>query len=199
MALSADGGTALIGGSGDGGAGAAWLYAVGTATQQGPKLTASDAIGVANVGASVALSADGSTALVGGNGDNRGVGAAWAFAAKNQTVYWDNPQLGSIGTDTGAPSQVDQSFITGIGQTHRVGVAADSQHLYWTAGGFIARANLDGSDANQQFVPIRKRRPRSPSMGSTSTGRQAARSSAARTSTAAVSSTISSPPWRAPA
>ena len=156
VALSADGGTALIGGIGDGGAGAAWLFAVGTATQQGPKLTASDAIGNANVGASVALSADGSTALVGGNGDNRSVGAAWVFAAKNQSVYWDNPQLGSIGTDAGPPSQVDQSFITGIGQTHRVGVAADSQHLYWTAGGFIARANLDGSDVNQQFVPIQE-------------------------------------------
>ena len=155
VALSQDGSTALIGGVGDNGAvGAAWLFAVGTATQQGPKLTASDANGQANLGASVALSADGSTALVGGNGDNNQVGAAWAFAAKNPTVYWDNGQAGSIGRDTGPPSQVDQFFITGITQNRRIGVAADAQHLYWTAGGFIARANLDGSSVNQQFIQI---------------------------------------------
>ena len=62
MALSADGNTAIAGGSGDNsGAGGVWVWARsgGVWTQQGPKLVAADAIGAAAQGRSVALSADG--------------------------------------------------------------------------------------------------------------------------------------------
>jgi uncharacterized protein YjbI with pentapeptide repeats len=154
VALSADGNTALIGGVGDNGAvGAAWMFAVATWTQQGPKLTPSDASGEANFGDSVALSADGTTQLIGGLGDNKSVGAAWAFVAKNQAVYWDNPQAGTIGRDDGPPSQINQDFITGAQPpTRRLALAADSEHLYWAAGAFIARANLDGSDVEDHFI-----------------------------------------------
>src|SRR5260370_305386 len=79
VALSADGNTALVGGFKDnGGAGAAWVWtrSGGVWTQQGPKLVGTGAVG-ADQGSSVALSADGNTALVGGSGDNGGVGAAW--------------------------------------------------------------------------------------------------------------------------
>ncbi len=51
-------------------------------TQQGPKLVGSGAVNGssgANQGGSVALSADGNTAIVGGYGDNNGAGAAWVF------------------------------------------------------------------------------------------------------------------------
>ena len=47
-------------------------------TQQ-QKLVANNAIGAAVQGASVALSADGTTALAGGTGDKGGAGAAWVF------------------------------------------------------------------------------------------------------------------------
>src|SRR6202042_503525 len=123
-------------------------------TQQGPKLSPSDASGEANFGDSVALSADGTTQLIGGLGDNNSVGAAWAFAAKNQAVYWDNSQAGTIGRDNGPPSQIDQRFITGLQPTRRVPIAADSEHLYWAAGAFIARANLDGSGVKPQFMTV---------------------------------------------
>ena len=84
VALSADGNTALIGGDEDyGGAGAAWVFtrSGSTWTQEGPKLLASDesAAEESMLGASVALSADGSTALIGGWGDSTVQGAAWVF------------------------------------------------------------------------------------------------------------------------
>jgi lipocalin len=70
VALSADGNTALVGGPGDN---AAWVYtrSGGAWTQQGTKLVANDAVGAASQGYSVALSADGNTALVGGPNDNK--------------------------------------------------------------------------------------------------------------------------------
>jgi FG-GAP repeat len=84
-ALSSDGNTALIGGPLDNSmAGAAWVFARSGSTwaQQGPKLVPSDGSG--EVGASVAVSADGNTALVGGPGDGTG-GAAWAFTRSGST------------------------------------------------------------------------------------------------------------------
>ena len=49
------------------------------ATQQGAKLVGTGAVGAAEQGRSVALSADGNTAVVGGYNDNSQVGAAWVF------------------------------------------------------------------------------------------------------------------------
>jgi hypothetical protein len=82
VALSADGNTALIGGLYDNdGVGAAWIFtrAAGAWSQQGPKLTGSDEAGLAEAGVKVALSSDGTTALVGGPSDNNAVDAAWVF------------------------------------------------------------------------------------------------------------------------
>ncbi len=97
VALSADGNTALIGGSGDSGAaGAVWVFtrSDGVWTQQGPKIVgdctsncANEGTGETGIGAfggSVALSADGNTALIGARFDGSGVGtiaagAAWVF------------------------------------------------------------------------------------------------------------------------
>ncbi len=92
VALSADGNTALVGGWSDNGkVGAAWVFTRSGDrwTQQGRKLVGSGAVGSARQGTSVALSADGSTAIVGGPGDNPwdlsvpfglgAAGAAWVF------------------------------------------------------------------------------------------------------------------------
>jgi hypothetical protein len=82
VALSSDGNTALVGGFGDDSyAGAVWVFTRSRRrwTQQGRKLVGTGAAGHADQGQSVALSGDGNTALVGGNFDNRGVGAAWVF------------------------------------------------------------------------------------------------------------------------
>ena len=97
VALSADGSTALIGAPqeyGQGrGSGAAWIFTASgsTWTQQGSELTPSDQSDYSGrFGSSVALSYDGSTALIGnstdtGNGGNAAPGAAWVFAASNST------------------------------------------------------------------------------------------------------------------
>jgi hypothetical protein len=82
VALSADGNTALVGGSEDNeGVGAVWVFTRSgtTWTQQGAKLTGGEEIGKAHFGFSVALSADGNTAAIGGGGDNVEKGAVWVF------------------------------------------------------------------------------------------------------------------------
>jgi FG-GAP repeat len=101
VALSSDGTRALIGGPQDndagydngtsstGNSGAIWLFArsAGTWSQHGPKLTASDERGEQDLGAAVALSADGTTALAGGR-DN-----AWVFAASSVGWSQQGPRL----------------------------------------------------------------------------------------------------------
>jgi hypothetical protein len=80
-ALSADANTAIVGGYADNGGspGAAWVYtrSGGVWTQQS-KLVANNSVGGAQQGSSVALSADGNTAIMGGPNDDD-VGAAWVF------------------------------------------------------------------------------------------------------------------------
>jgi hypothetical protein len=82
VALSADGNTAIVGGPfDDHNVGAAWVFirSGGVWTQQA-KLVGSGAVGPqATQSASVALSADGNTAIVGGSSDNNDAGAAWVF------------------------------------------------------------------------------------------------------------------------
>jgi hypothetical protein len=90
VALSADGNTAIVGGPADNSyAGAAWVFtrSGGVWTQQGPKLVGSDAIEPASQGYSVALSADGNTAIVGGPRHNSFAGAAWVFTRSGGGVW----------------------------------------------------------------------------------------------------------------
>ena len=89
MTLSDDGNTALIGGPGDdGGVGAAWAFTRSgtTWTQGGEKLTADNETGAGDFGSSVALSADGSRALIGGPDDDAGAGAAWTFTRSGESL-----------------------------------------------------------------------------------------------------------------
>jgi hypothetical protein len=96
VSLSADGNTAIVGGFGDNDnnyAGAAWVWtrSGGIWIQQGTKLVGSGNVGQAQQGISVSLSADGSTALVGGPYDNITVGAACVFAAAEaSSANWAN-------------------------------------------------------------------------------------------------------------
>jgi hypothetical protein len=113
VALSSDGGTALIGGAGDSsGAGAAWLFtAAGTLwVQQGSKLTAGEDGGEDAFGSSVALSADAGTALIGGIAEPSDVGAAWVFGPPPPTVTRVEPAEGPASGGTAVT-------ITGSGFT----------------------------------------------------------------------------------
>jgi hypothetical protein len=100
VALSADGDTALVGGwKDDGTKGAAWVFTRtgGVWSQQGPKLTGTGETGEGGFGTSVALSADGNTALVGGPGDNFSKGAAWVFTRSGSTWTQQGPKLTGTG------------------------------------------------------------------------------------------------------
>jgi hypothetical protein len=89
VALSADGNTAIVGGIGDNtNAGAVWVFtrSGGVWTQQGNKLVGTGAVGNAQQGVAVSLSADGNTAIVGANRDNNFAGAVWVFT-RNGNVW----------------------------------------------------------------------------------------------------------------
>jgi FG-GAP repeat protein len=100
VALSSDGNTALIGGINDANVGAAWIFTRSgtTWTQQGPKLTGGgEETGDGRFGKSVALSADGNTALVGAYFDNGNKGAAFGFRRSGSTWSHEGTKLTGAG------------------------------------------------------------------------------------------------------
>jgi hypothetical protein len=115
VALSADGTIALIGGPGDNHqVGAAWTFERSGSTwaQQGSKLTPSDSVGSAGIGWSVALSADGNTALIGAPTNNFTIaspplGAAWVFTRSDSTWTQQGPKL--VPTDNSGASEFGNS------------------------------------------------------------------------------------------
>ena len=126
VALSADGNTALVGGGGDnGGVGAVWVWTQsgGVWTQQGPKLVGTGAVGNASQG-SVALSADGNTALVGGGGDNGGVGAVWVWTQSGGVWTQQGPKL--VGTGAVGAGQGVAVALSADGNTALVGGSEDN-------------------------------------------------------------------------
>jgi hypothetical protein len=82
VSLSADGNTAIVGGSCDSNfKGASWIFTRtgNTWAQQGNKLVGTGNMGASNQGTSVSISADGNTALIGGEADSNNTGASWIF------------------------------------------------------------------------------------------------------------------------
>ena len=134
VAVSADGNTAVVGGFGDNNnAGAAWVYtrSGGAWTQQGLKLVGTGAVGAANQGNSVAVSADGNTAVVGGYGDNSGfmsdIGAAWVYTRSGGA--WTQQGLKLLGTGaTGAAYQGASVAVSADGNTAVVGGPTDNSN-----------------------------------------------------------------------
>jgi hypothetical protein len=131
VALSANGSTALVGGSSDNGSeGAAWAFTrSGSAwTQQGEKLTGAGAVGEGGFGTSVALSADGNTALLGGPRDNSDVGAAWAFTRSGSTWSQQGSKLTGIG-ETGEGGFGTSVALSADGNTALVGGPRDNSDV----------------------------------------------------------------------
>ena len=124
VALSADGNTAIVGGWGAEGA---WVFtrSGGTWTQQGKKLVGSGAVGKARQGMSVALSADGNTAIVGGWSDNGRAGAAWVFTRTGGV--WTQQGKKLVGTDAmGSARQGVSVALSADGNTAIVGGPGDN-------------------------------------------------------------------------
>ncbi len=100
VAISGDGATAVVGGAfDDANAGAAWVYSRsgGVWSQQGGKLVGAGAVGGAAQGYSVAISADGNTAVLGGVADNSFAGAAWVFT--RSAGVWSQQGSKLVGAD----------------------------------------------------------------------------------------------------
>ena len=161
MALSADGNTALVGGPNDRGlGGAAWVFtrSGGVWIQQGNKLVGTDASPSTKQGISVALSADGNTALVGGPGDNNLQGAAWVFTRSGSVWSQQGPKLVGSGS-VGSPQQGSSVALSADGNTALVGGSADNSGAgatwvftrvgsFWTQQG-PKLVGFDGSGAQQ--------------------------------------------------
>jgi hypothetical protein len=124
VALSADGNTAIVGGIYDNGnTGAAWVYtrSGGVWTQQGSKLVGTGAVGAAQQGTSVALSADGNTAIVGGPGDNLDIGAAWVYTRRGGVWTQQGSKLIGTGGIGGQYTQGYSVALSADGNTAIVG------------------------------------------------------------------------------
>jgi len=124
VALSADGNTAIVGGWGAEGA---WVFtrSGATWTQQGKKLVGSGAVGKARQGMSVALSADGNTAIVGGWSDNGKTGAAWVFTRTRGVWTQQGKKLVSIDA-VGSARQGMSVALSADGNTAIVGGPGDN-------------------------------------------------------------------------
>src|SRR5664280_2454101 len=167
VAISADGATAIVGGAfDDSDAGVAWVYTRngGVWSQQGGKLVGAGAVGGAAQGYSVAISADGDTAVIGGVADNSFAGAAWVFT-RDEGV-WSQQGSKLVGADAaGDAAQGWSVAISADGNTAAVGGPSDdfnagaawvftrSAGVWSQAGGKLAGMGAVGA-ANQGAVAI---------------------------------------------
>lgn len=123
VAVAADGSTAIVGGRHDGGGrGAVWWFtsSAGHWTPQGGKLTASGESGNGEFGRSVALSANGETALIGAPADaNRG-GSAWELTRSGST--WVQAPEALAGSQQSARSRFGSSVaLSALANTALIG------------------------------------------------------------------------------
>ena len=130
VSLSGDGNTAIVGGPTDNNnAGAAWVFARsgGVWSPQGPKLVGTGAVGSAFQGYAVSLSGDGNTAIIGGDYDNSGVGAAWVFT-RSGGIWTQQDKLVGSGT-VGNAFQGESVYLSSDGNTAIVGGYHDSSSV----------------------------------------------------------------------
>jgi hypothetical protein len=129
LSISADGNTAIVGGPDDNQSqGAAWIYtrSGGVWTQQGNKLVGTGAMGSANQGNSVAISADGNTAIVGGHWDNGYTGAVWVYTRSGGVWTQQGSKLSGTGSIGRYIYQGESVSLSSDGNTAIVGGNADN-------------------------------------------------------------------------
>ena len=165
VALSADGNTALVGGPADNSyIGAAWVFTRtgGVWTQQGKKLVGSGAGARARQGTSVALSADGHTAILGGPDNDSSdrarpfgfgpAGAAWVFTRSESVWMQEGQKLVSTGTSgnarqgTSVALSADGNLVALGGLANDAGIGAVSLFTR-TAGQWMQVKDLAGIGA----------------------------------------------------
>jgi len=163
VALSADGNTAIVAGPFDNSStGAAWVYTLsnGVWTQQGSKLVGTGAVGPAKQGWSVALSADGNTAVVGGVEDNSYTGAVWVYTRSGGV--WTQQGNKLVGTGAVGPAGQGRSVaLSADGKTAIVGGAADNRVIgaawvYTRSGGDWTIAETELHSARSVSTPSKR-------------------------------------------
>src|SRR5215831_11055730 len=166
VALSADGNTAIVGGWSDNGkTGAAWVFtrSGGVWTQQGKKLVGSDAVGSACQGMSVALSADGNSAIVGGPSDNRwdrsvpfgrgAAGAAWVFTRSGGVWTQQGDKLvstgavGHLGTSVALSADGNIAIVGGVAEDTGIALVFSRRGGHWTQAKKLVGAGAVGKSA----------------------------------------------------
>jgi hypothetical protein len=163
VALSADGNTAIVSGLADDlYIGAAWLFtrSGGVWTQQGPKLVGSNAIGPASQGYSVALSAEGTTAIVGGRNDNSGIGAAWVFTAGGNAKLIGNGVAGALswqGKSVALSADGNTAIVGGTYDNNQVGavwVFTQSSGVWTQQGSKLVASDAVGASSQGWSVAL---------------------------------------------
>ena len=138
VALSRDGARILVGApgtpsEGHPNVGAAWLF-----TRSGEKWTRDESplrgqpeeeVGAGRFGFSVALSAEGTTALVGARTDNADAGAAWAFADEGGKWVQVGPKLQGGAQEVGPAAFGWSVALSASGEEAAVGAPADAKGL----------------------------------------------------------------------
>ena len=136
-----------------GAAGAAWVFtrSAGVWTQQGNKLVSTDAVG--RQGTSVALSADGNIAILGGFSDDGGVALVFARNGGHWTRDKNLVSTGAVGKS--APSvalSADGSIVMVGGSNDNGGIGA--AWMFTRSGGHWTRdKNLVGTGAVGKSAP----------------------------------------------
>jgi uncharacterized repeat protein (TIGR01451 family) len=162
VGLSGDGNTLIAGGANDNNnAGAAWIFTRSGSTwsQVGNKLVGSPAANPSGQGASVAISSDATTAIVGGYGDNNYTGAVWIFTQSAGT--WGQQAGPLVGTGAAGAarqgravamsSDGNKAIVGGYADAGNVGASWLFLRLYnsWSQSGGKLTA-LDASGTSQQ-------------------------------------------------
>ena len=158
VSLSADGNTLLEGGWFDnGGVGAAWIFTRtgGAWTQLGSKIVGAGIVGNAYFGKSVALSADGNTAAIGGAGNN----AVW-FYSQSGGIWSQSAELtgsGGFGYPVSLNADGSTAIIGATGDNGPLGAAwiytrsgttwpqANGTKLVGTGGSNVSYGSTEGS------------------------------------------------------
>jgi hypothetical protein len=158
VALSYEGKTAAVGGfNNNSGVGAVWMYSCsGRECTLQKKITGEEEVGEGYFGFSVALTHDGKTLLVGGEGDEVFVGAAWEFKYLESKWTQQGKKLtgseetgkGAFGSGVALDSEGSTAFIGGEYDKEDVGAAwtfvpaVEFFLAEWLAGGAAVTTEL---------------------------------------------------------
>ena len=150
-AISGDGKTALVAAFQDnGGKGAVWVFTrTGSEwNHQGNRLTGgSEEVGAAEFGVSVALSADGNTALIGGQFDYPQTGAVWVFVRSQGKWTQQSKKLVAPNPKSPGGSLFGSSVaLSGNGYTTLIGVRGEEAAYFFIRSGETSEPGADVND-----------------------------------------------------